>query len=104
MPADPTHVTELWTTRAVPSLEDYVRIANQSPAFDPEWASNGLLDQAVEHVAQWCRTEGPENLSVEIVRLPDLTPLIVMELPARGPATGSVLLYGHVDKQPPMRP
>jgi acetylornithine deacetylase/succinyl-diaminopimelate desuccinylase-like protein len=104
MPVDPHRVLDLWTAEAVPSLEEYIRIANQSPAFDPEWARNGLLDRAVEHVAAWCEAHGPDGLTVEIVRLPDRTPLIVMELAATGDAAGSILLYGHVDKQPPMLP
>jgi acetylornithine deacetylase/succinyl-diaminopimelate desuccinylase-like protein len=104
MPADPMQIAELWAEEALPSIEGYIRIPNQSPGFDPEWATNGLLDQAVEHVAAWCREHGPDGLLVEVVRLPERTPVILMELPARGTVTGTALLYGHVDKQPPMLP
>jgi acetylornithine deacetylase/succinyl-diaminopimelate desuccinylase-like protein len=100
---DPTLVSHFWTSSAVPSLEDYVRIPNQSPAFDVDWAKNGLLDRAVHHVADWCRAEVPNGTSVDLLQLGDLTPMIVMELIGRGAAADrTVLLYGHVDKQPPM--
>ena len=40
------------------------------------------------------------GLSVEVVRLEDRTPVILMEIPGEGSET--VLLYGHLDKQPEM--
>src|SRR5262249_46770626 len=40
------------------------------------------------------------GLSVEVVRLEDRTPVIFMEIPGEGSET--VLLYGHLDKQPEM--
>jgi acetylornithine deacetylase/succinyl-diaminopimelate desuccinylase-like protein len=39
-------------------------------------------------------------MTVDIVRLPGRTPLLFLEIP--GAAPGSVLLYGHLDKQPEM--
>jgi acetylornithine deacetylase/succinyl-diaminopimelate desuccinylase-like protein len=42
------------------------------------------------------------GLKLDVVRLPGRTPLIVAEVPGRGDDT--VLLYGHLDKQPPMEP
>src|SRR5262249_57254284 len=45
-----------------------------------------------------------EGLRVEVHELPGRTPLVLCEVPAAGTATGddTVLLYGHLDKQPEM--
>ncbi len=114
MPTDPVHVARLWAADAVPSLEAYIRIPNQSPAFDPDWAAGGLIHEACRHVADWCRLHGPEGLTVEIVELDGRTPLLLMEIdahpgngvtptgPGAGADTPTVLCYGHLDKQPPM--
>jgi acetylornithine deacetylase/succinyl-diaminopimelate desuccinylase-like protein len=40
------------------------------------------------------------GLVVELVRLPGRTPLLLCEIPATRPGLGTVLLYGHYDKQP----
>lgn len=103
----PTFIAEVWDGSIVPALEQYIRIPNKSPAFDPEWRAHGHMQRAVELVAGWCRDRQIDGLSVEVVQLPERTPLIFMEIPAtRSPAAESgerqdtVLLYGHLDKQP----
>jgi acetylornithine deacetylase/succinyl-diaminopimelate desuccinylase-like protein len=93
-------VRAAWETRIVPALEDYVRIPAKSPAFDPEWQAHGHLDRAVELAAGWARQRPVEGLRVEVVRLPGRTPVLLLEIP--GHADRTVLLYGHLDKQPEM--
>jgi acetylornithine deacetylase/succinyl-diaminopimelate desuccinylase-like protein len=95
----------VWEEEILPTLADYIRIPNRSPAFDPNWAAAGHMDRAVELVADWCRRQPIPGLTVEVVKLDDAsgkprTPVIYMEIPGDGPET--VLLYGHVDKQPEM--
>ena len=58
------------------------------------------MERAVELVASWCAARNVPGLRVEVVRLPGRTPLIVLEAPGEG--DGTVLLYGHLDKQPEM--
>ncbi len=52
----------------------------------------------------WVRRQPVRGLAVEIVRLPGRTPVLWFEVPAAGPAPAraTVLLYGHLDKQPEM--
>jgi acetylornithine deacetylase/succinyl-diaminopimelate desuccinylase-like protein len=95
-------VERLYEDHAIPALVEYIRIPNKSQAFDKDWAANGHMDKAVALIEAFCRTHGPEGLSVEVVRLPGRTPLIVMELAATAPGDDTVLLYGHLDKQPEM--
>jgi acetylornithine deacetylase/succinyl-diaminopimelate desuccinylase-like protein len=81
-------------------LKEYLTIPNQSPAYDPQWASNGYMDQATELIASWIRAQHIAGLSLDLVRIEGRTPLIFVEIP--GQSTETVLLYGHLDKQPPM--
>jgi hypothetical protein len=77
-----------------------VRIPAKSPGFDKEWQAHGHLDRAVELAADWARARPVEGLQVEVVRLPGRTPVLLMEV--RGTSDETVLLYGHLDKQPEM--
>ncbi|KPJ81885.1 MAG: peptidase M20 [Gammaproteobacteria bacterium SG8_30] len=87
-----------WTESIVPHLCEYVRIPNKSPMFDAGWEAHGHMDRAAELLAGWCRRQPLTGMSVEIVRLPGRTPVLLCEVP--GTAPGTVLLYGHMDKQP----
>ena len=93
-------VDALWDREIIPRLIEYVRIPCKSPHFDPAWAANGYIEQAVQLAADWCRRQPIEGMALEIVRLPGRTPLLFIEIP--GTAPGTVLLYGHLDKQPEM--
>ncbi|MCE0724287.1 MULTISPECIES: M20 family metallopeptidase [Legionella] len=89
-----------WEEKIIPSLCDYIRIPNKSPHFDPKWQEHGLMEQAVSHIANWCKAHGPKGMMLEIMRLKGRTPLIFIEVP--GVIDETVLLYGHLDKQPEM--
>jgi acetylornithine deacetylase/succinyl-diaminopimelate desuccinylase-like protein len=89
-----------WEEDVLPTLTRYIEIPAKSPAFDPQWAANGHIDRAVALIEDWCRRRPIEGLTVETVRLPGRPPLILLEVP--GTATETVLLYGHLDKQPEM--
>jgi acetylornithine deacetylase/succinyl-diaminopimelate desuccinylase-like protein len=95
--------TQLFEESIVPTLVDYIKIPNKSPMFDPEWKAHGHMDKAVELLAGWARKQLPEGATLEVVRLGDRTPLIYIDVPATGGRKGdTVLLYGHLDKQPEM--
>ncbi|HYD09178.1 MAG TPA: M20/M25/M40 family metallo-hydrolase [Acidimicrobiales bacterium] len=97
-----TFVEERWAA-IVPVLEDYIRIPAKSPAFDPDWEANGHLERAVGLVSDWLAGQGVDGLDLSVHRLPGLTPVIVADVPATDPSIGgTVLLYGHLDKQPEM--
>jgi len=95
-----TLIGRLWEESITEALVDYIRIPAKSPHFDADWAANGHIDTAVEHIARWCRQQPIEGLSVEVVQLDGRTPVIFMEVP--GSLDDTVLLYGHLDKQPEM--
>ncbi len=82
----------------VPRLCDYIRIPNKSPLFDAEWEAHGHMLRAAELMAAWCREQSITGLKVEILHEPGRTPVLFCEIPGSGADT--VLLYGHMDKQP----
>jgi len=96
---------EVWASSIVPALVRYIAIPNKSPAFEPDWAAKGHMAEAVTLIADWCRAQPIAGLTLEVVQLLDedgnpRTPVIYMEVPGEGEDT--VLLYGHLDKQPEM--
>ncbi|CAM3924569.1 M20/M25/M40 family metallo-hydrolase [Kibdelosporangium persicum] len=99
-----TTVSWLWAAEILPSLSELVTIPALSPVFDPAWAANGHLDDAAAHVGKWIAGRDLPGATVEIVRLDGLTPLVMVDVPAAPGAedAGTVVLYGHLDKQPPV--
>lgn len=93
-------VDQVWDTSIIPALSEYISIPNKSPHFDPAWEKNGHMTKAVELIADWCKKNGPEDLKLEVIQLKNRTPIILMEIP--GNSDDTVLLYGHLDKQPEM--
>jgi acetylornithine deacetylase/succinyl-diaminopimelate desuccinylase-like protein len=91
-------IVDEWERSVVPTLCDYIRIPNKSAHFDPQWAEHGHMDRAARLLEEWCRAHALPGMTVEIVRLPNRTPVLFIEVPGRGGDT--VLLYGHMDKQP----
>jgi acetylornithine deacetylase/succinyl-diaminopimelate desuccinylase-like protein len=91
-------INHTWDSSIIERLIAYVRIPNKSPMFDPEWESHGYMESAVTLMADWCRAQALPGARVEVRRLPGRTPLLLVDVPGELP--GSVLLYGHLDKQP----
>ncbi|MBM3464616.1 MAG: M20/M25/M40 family metallo-hydrolase [Armatimonadetes bacterium] len=103
------YVERLWDDSIVPTLVDYIKIPNKSQDFDPQWREHGHMDRAVALIEGWCKENAVPGMTVEVVRLDNRGPVILMEVPARGSKDASsgtsddtVLLYGHLDKQPEM--
>lgn len=95
-------VEETFTASIVPTLTDYIRIPNKSPMFDPQWRAHGHMDKAVDLLAGWARAHLPDGATLEIVRLGERTPVIFIDVPGTARDGDTVLLYGHLDKQPEM--
>jgi len=96
-------VDTFWDDSILPSITEYIRIPNKSPAFDPQWAEHGYMEEAVGLMEGWARQQlaAFPGATLEVVRLAGRTPLLLMDLP--GDSDDTVLLYGHLDKQPEMK-
>jgi acetylornithine deacetylase/succinyl-diaminopimelate desuccinylase-like protein len=95
-------IDRCWNDTIIPELVRYIRIPNKSVAFDPDWAAHGFMEEAVALFEAWAQSQlaGYPGATVEIVRLPGRTPVILIDIP--GASADCVLLYGHLDKQPEM--
>ncbi|MDP1826429.1 MAG: M20 family metallopeptidase [Archangium sp.] len=94
-----------WDDDIVPRLVEYIRIPNKSPMFDADWAKHGHMEAATQLLAGWAKQQPVKGMTVEVVRLEGRTPLIFIEIPGTdggGVEADTVLLYGHLDKQPEM--
>jgi acetylornithine deacetylase/succinyl-diaminopimelate desuccinylase-like protein len=87
---------------ALGTLSTYATIPCVSPSYDAQWAENGHIDDAVELLASWARARRIANFDVTVHRLEGRTPVLVVTVDATGPRSGTALLYGHLDKQPPL--
>jgi acetylornithine deacetylase/succinyl-diaminopimelate desuccinylase-like protein len=90
-------IDDVWTRSAVPTLERYIRIPNQSPLFDPNWKRNGYMQQAVKLARDWVEQQG---FRAEVHEIEGRTPLLFIEV--EGDPSSTILMYGHLDKQPAM--
>jgi acetylornithine deacetylase/succinyl-diaminopimelate desuccinylase-like protein len=93
---------EAWQADVLPLLLEFGTIPDLSPAYDPHWQTAGHLERAAELLARWATSRDLPGATVEVVRLPGLTPTVLVDVPASDDgAVGDVLVYGHYDKQPP---
>ena len=46
-------IETFWEDSILPSITDYIRIPNKSPAFDPKWAEHGYMEDAVKLMEAW---------------------------------------------------
>ena len=93
-------VTEQWEQRIVPTLREYIRIPNKSPMFDGNWLAHGHMGRAISLFKDWCQNNAPIGMKLDILQEHGRTPLLWIEIP--GTTDETVLLYGHLDKQPEM--
>ena len=89
-----------WDKEILPTLMKYVAIPCESPAFDKAWAENGHMEAAACLARDWVEAQQIPGCRVELLREGRRTPLLLAEIDGEpGP---TVLIYGHLDKQPPM--
>ena len=93
-------INQTWDTSILPTLSRYIEIPCQSVMFDAQWEAHGYLDQAMALICRWCHEQQVAGISMKVHKLPGRTPLLVMDIP--GDMEKTVLLYGHMDKQPEM--
>ena len=101
-------VRGLWDSEILPSLRELVTIPALSPNFDADWAESGHLDTAIEHLKGWLAARDLPGAELEVLRLDGeqgpRSPVLMLDVPATADAAerDTVLLYGHLDKQPPV--
>jgi acetylornithine deacetylase/succinyl-diaminopimelate desuccinylase-like protein len=95
-------IAQFWDDAIVPALVEYIRIPAKSPHFDKEWQAHGYIEEAAKLAAGWCQKNALPGMKLEVLRLEGRTPCLFIEVPGTAASKDTVLLYGHLDKQPEM--
>ena len=97
------HTAHSWDDQILAQLQTYISIPAKSPAFDADWLAHGYLERVVRDAADWILARKVPGLQLEVLRLPGQTPVLFFDIPATRSGGGdTVLMYGHLDKQPEM--
>jgi acetylornithine deacetylase/succinyl-diaminopimelate desuccinylase-like protein len=99
-----TRVSKQWDDDIVPQLIEYVKLPAKSPSFEAEWKRAGQIQRAIEQAKKFVAAQPVKNMTLEVITLEGRTPVLFFDIPGTGTkANGkTVLLYGHLDKQPEM--
>ena len=102
------HIAQQWHTDITPRLVEYIAIPAKSPLFDSDWQLHGHIDRAVDLAVGWARQQPVAGMQIEVLRLANRTPTVFIDIaafqgaPHAASGDKTVLLYGHLDKQPEM--
>ena len=98
-------VNEFWDQYITPTLIEYIEIPNKSPVFDPNWEINGHMEEALQMAISWLGRHEIPGSHLHIGRIEGRTPLLLLEVDGtidKQQRLPTILLYGHLDKQPEM--
>jgi len=95
-----TQINQFWDDHITPTLFDYIKIPNKSPAFDKDWKKNGHMGKVLDMAKSWAEKHLPSGAELFVEETPGRTPLLLVDIP--GTKNGNILMYGHLDKQPEM--
>lgn len=93
-----------WDSSIIPCLSDYIKVPSQSPHYDPEWATNGLQEEAMAVLMKWLDAQPVKGMKRELFEEPGRTPFLLIEIDGTTPTEKTLFMYGHMDKQPPLLP
>lgn len=93
-----------WDKTIIPTLSDYIRVPCQSPHYDADWATNGLLQKAMQVLVDWLAKQPVKGMKYELLEEPGRTPFLFIEIEGTTPTAKTLFMYGHMDKQPPLLP
>lgn len=95
------YLTEQIQTDLIPTIKEFIKIPNQSRNYDPEWETNKLNDTVCDFAIAYAKKIGVATTSLVKITEEKRTPcvLLISEPKTPGP---TILMYGHLDKQPPM--
>ncbi len=96
-----SEIHHTWQHDIIPRLCDYIKIPNKSPMFDHDWRANGYMHKAMDLIVKWCTKQPIANMEISVLEEENRTPLLFIEI--AGQVEETVLMYGHMDKQPEMR-
>lgn len=84
----------------IPTIQEFIKIPNQSRAFDPEWQTNKLNERVCDFAIEFANKLNIENFTIEKIEEKERTPVVLAIAEMKDAPT--ILMYGHLDKQPPL--
>ena len=94
------YVEENFEKCFVEPISGFIKIPNLTPAFDPEYYSNGLIQDAIQFVKEYAESMNIEGLEFHVHDEEGMPPMVVISI--EGTGSPNVMIYGHLDKQPHM--
>ena len=55
-------INQFWDDHVIPTLFDYIKIPNKSPAFDKDWKKNGHMDKVLDMAKSWAEKNLTEDV------------------------------------------
>lgn len=93
-------IESAWRAEALDALSDFIRVPSLAPGFDPDWEKNGYLHQVCESARAYGQARFAQA-QFRVLSDCGVSPCLYFDIPATGSKqSGSVLFYGHLDKQP----
>ncbi|KAJ9455791.1 Cys-Gly metallodipeptidase DUG1 [Diplonema papillatum] len=103
LPGIQSLVKATWDETIMPAMMKYLEVPNQSPNYDPEERKNGLTEQAMAVLVDWVKAQDVEGMEVHLMEEAGKTPFLLVDIKSTATSDSKTLLmYGHMDKQPPM--
>ncbi|CAI2368334.1 unnamed protein product [Moneuplotes crassus] len=81
-------------------ISEFIKVPNLTPSFDPEFQTNGLIEQAIDNVKGYAESMDIPGLKFHVHNEEGRAPMALIEIPGNGKK--NIMVYGHLDKQPHM--
>ncbi len=88
--------------RALPTMLEFAAIECLSPAYDHQWQEHGQIARAAALLRAWAAERKLARFDVQLHEIAGRTPVLTITVEATADVAGTVVLYGHMDKQPPL--
>ena len=59
-------IDSFWDNEILPTLIEYIKIPNKSPAFDKNWEENGYMEKVLKNAVKWAKKHAPEKSEFHI--------------------------------------
>lgn len=82
----------------IPTISDFIKIPNQSRAFDDKWETDGLNEKVCQYAIDFANKLQIENFEIKMHKDEKMTPVVLGIAEKKDAPT--ILMYGHLDKQP----
>ena len=71
---------EFAARKVIDALQEYVRVPNMSPSFDPDIFKNGFQEKALGVITDWLGRQNLKGCTWEVFSAPERTPLLLVEV------------------------